>query len=241
MNQSVPSNFALGCVYIGMLRGEPSPSTTVSIATSMPSMSERSFSILASASSSPSGACRSPAACRAGRASRSCACRSRLACAAAGASFSACFWTSAAWVSRSCSPRWERTSLCLALPCFVVMPEGCAVVLAAGSPVRREAGCPGARRFHNKMTDCLVVPADREISIRAKGVKMTDTANTARSSQAGLVYVPVADQDRALACYLDKLGFEKRADPPRQRRRGGRGDRAHGEAQARAGLARRHH
>jgi catechol 2,3-dioxygenase-like lactoylglutathione lyase family enzyme len=41
---------------------------------------------------------------------------------------------------------------------------------------------------------------------------MTDTANTTRISQAGPVFVPVADQDRALAFYLDKLGFEKRAD-----------------------------
>jgi catechol 2,3-dioxygenase-like lactoylglutathione lyase family enzyme len=31
-------------------------------------------------------------------------------------------------------------------------------------------------------------------------------------SQVGTVFVPVADQDRALAFYLDKLGFEKRGD-----------------------------
>jgi catechol 2,3-dioxygenase-like lactoylglutathione lyase family enzyme len=30
--------------------------------------------------------------------------------------------------------------------------------------------------------------------------------------QVGTVFVPVADQDRALAFYLDKLGFEKRVD-----------------------------
>ena len=30
--------------------------------------------------------------------------------------------------------------------------------------------------------------------------------------QVATVFVPVADQDRALAFYLDKLGFEKRAD-----------------------------
>jgi catechol 2,3-dioxygenase-like lactoylglutathione lyase family enzyme len=28
----------------------------------------------------------------------------------------------------------------------------------------------------------------------------------------GTVFVPVSDQDRALAFYVDKLGFEKRAD-----------------------------
>jgi catechol 2,3-dioxygenase-like lactoylglutathione lyase family enzyme len=43
---------------------------------------------------------------------------------------------------------------------------------------------------------------------------MTDTANTTRISQVGTVFVPVADQDRALEFYLDKLGFEKRADFP---------------------------
>src|SRR3954468_20761755 len=31
-------------------------------------------------------------------------------------------------------------------------------------------------------------------------------------SQVGTVFVPVADQERALRFYLDKLGFEKRAD-----------------------------
>jgi catechol 2,3-dioxygenase-like lactoylglutathione lyase family enzyme len=36
----------------------------------------------------------------------------------------------------------------------------------------------------------------------------------------GTVIVPVSDQDRALAFYLDALGFEKRADMPF-----GRGDR----------------
>jgi catechol 2,3-dioxygenase-like lactoylglutathione lyase family enzyme len=43
---------------------------------------------------------------------------------------------------------------------------------------------------------------------------MTDTAHTTRISQVGTVFVPVADQDRALEFYLDKLGFEKRADFP---------------------------
>jgi catechol 2,3-dioxygenase-like lactoylglutathione lyase family enzyme len=31
-------------------------------------------------------------------------------------------------------------------------------------------------------------------------------------TQVATVFVPVADQDRALAFYIDKLGFEKRAD-----------------------------
>jgi catechol 2,3-dioxygenase-like lactoylglutathione lyase family enzyme len=35
-----------------------------------------------------------------------------------------------------------------------------------------------------------------------------------RIRQIGTVFVPVADQDRALDFYLDKLGFEKRADFP---------------------------
>jgi catechol 2,3-dioxygenase-like lactoylglutathione lyase family enzyme len=43
---------------------------------------------------------------------------------------------------------------------------------------------------------------------------MTDTTNPTRISQVGTVFVPVAVQDRALEFYLDKLGFEKRADFP---------------------------
>lgn len=43
---------------------------------------------------------------------------------------------------------------------------------------------------------------------------MTDTAKATHISQVGTVFVPVADQERALAFYLDKLGFEKRADFP---------------------------
>jgi hypothetical protein len=43
---------------------------------------------------------------------------------------------------------------------------------------------------------------------------MTDTANKTRITQVGTVFVPVADQDRALEFYLYKLGFEKRADFP---------------------------
>lgn len=43
---------------------------------------------------------------------------------------------------------------------------------------------------------------------------MDDTAKTTRIRQVGTVFAPVADQDRALEFYLDKLGFEKRADFP---------------------------
>jgi catechol 2,3-dioxygenase-like lactoylglutathione lyase family enzyme len=43
---------------------------------------------------------------------------------------------------------------------------------------------------------------------------MTDTAARPRISQVATVLVPVADQERALEFYLDKLGFEKRADFP---------------------------
>lgn len=43
---------------------------------------------------------------------------------------------------------------------------------------------------------------------------MPDTPNPTRISQVGTVFVPVSDQDRALEFYLDKLGFEKRADRP---------------------------
>lgn len=42
---------------------------------------------------------------------------------------------------------------------------------------------------------------------------MTDTTTT-RISQIGTVVVPVSDQDRAIEFYVDKLGFEKRADIP---------------------------
>jgi catechol 2,3-dioxygenase-like lactoylglutathione lyase family enzyme len=42
---------------------------------------------------------------------------------------------------------------------------------------------------------------------------MTETGTT-RITQIGTVIVPVSDQDRAIEFYLDKLGFEKRADIP---------------------------
>ena len=41
---------------------------------------------------------------------------------------------------------------------------------------------------------------------------MTSTATTTHITEVGTVFVPVADQDRALAFYLDTLGFEKRVD-----------------------------
>ena len=43
---------------------------------------------------------------------------------------------------------------------------------------------------------------------------MANTEPHTRISQVGTVFVPVADQDRALQFYLDRLGFEKRADFP---------------------------
>jgi catechol 2,3-dioxygenase-like lactoylglutathione lyase family enzyme len=42
--------------------------------------------------------------------------------------------------------------------------------------------------------------------------RMTDTAGSTHITQVGTVFVPVADQDGALAFYLDKLGFETRVD-----------------------------
>jgi catechol 2,3-dioxygenase-like lactoylglutathione lyase family enzyme len=41
---------------------------------------------------------------------------------------------------------------------------------------------------------------------------MSEHPNGTRISQVATVFVPVADQDRALAFYLESLGFEKRAD-----------------------------
>jgi catechol 2,3-dioxygenase-like lactoylglutathione lyase family enzyme len=41
---------------------------------------------------------------------------------------------------------------------------------------------------------------------------MADKTNATALSQVATVFVPVADQDRALTFYLDKLGFEKRVD-----------------------------
>jgi catechol 2,3-dioxygenase-like lactoylglutathione lyase family enzyme len=41
---------------------------------------------------------------------------------------------------------------------------------------------------------------------------MPDTTRATRISEVATVFVPVSDQERALEFYLDKLGFEKRAD-----------------------------
>jgi len=43
-------------------------------------------------------------------------------------------------------------------------------------------------------------------------IEETSIQRPARLTQVGLVSVPVSDQDRALAFYLDTLGFEKRVD-----------------------------
>ena len=43
---------------------------------------------------------------------------------------------------------------------------------------------------------------------------MIDAAHATHIRQVATVFVPVADQERALRFYLDKLGFEKRADFP---------------------------
>ena len=43
---------------------------------------------------------------------------------------------------------------------------------------------------------------------------MTDTATKTNITHVGTVIVPVSDQDQALEFYVDKLGFEQRADVP---------------------------
>jgi catechol 2,3-dioxygenase-like lactoylglutathione lyase family enzyme len=43
---------------------------------------------------------------------------------------------------------------------------------------------------------------------------MTSTDASTRIIQVGTVIVPVSDQDRAIAFYTEKLGFEKRTDIP---------------------------
>jgi catechol 2,3-dioxygenase-like lactoylglutathione lyase family enzyme len=43
---------------------------------------------------------------------------------------------------------------------------------------------------------------------------MTDTQSSTRITGVGRVMVPVSDQDRAIEFYVEKLGFEKRADIP---------------------------
>jgi len=41
---------------------------------------------------------------------------------------------------------------------------------------------------------------------------MPETADRTRINQVGTIFVPVADQERALVFYVETLGFEKRAD-----------------------------
>src|SRR5436309_15393540 len=43
---------------------------------------------------------------------------------------------------------------------------------------------------------------------------MSETGSRTRITEVGRVIVPVSDQDKAIDFYLDKLGFEKRADIP---------------------------
>ena len=43
---------------------------------------------------------------------------------------------------------------------------------------------------------------------------MSKTETTTHITQVRTIGIPVADQDRALAFYLEKLGFEKRMDVP---------------------------
>ncbi|MBB4639042.1 VOC family protein [Longimicrobium terrae] len=43
---------------------------------------------------------------------------------------------------------------------------------------------------------------------------MADPTGTTRITTVGTVFVPVADQDRALAFYVDTLGFQLRGDLP---------------------------
>jgi catechol 2,3-dioxygenase-like lactoylglutathione lyase family enzyme len=43
---------------------------------------------------------------------------------------------------------------------------------------------------------------------------MTDIKTNTHITQVGTVMVPVNDRDQAIEFYLDKLGFEKRADIP---------------------------
>ena len=43
---------------------------------------------------------------------------------------------------------------------------------------------------------------------------MAETKTGTHITQVGTVIVPVSDQDRALAFYTEKLGFEKRTDSP---------------------------
>jgi catechol 2,3-dioxygenase-like lactoylglutathione lyase family enzyme len=43
---------------------------------------------------------------------------------------------------------------------------------------------------------------------------MSDAQTSTQITQVGTVMIPVNDRDKAIEFYLDKLGFEKRADTP---------------------------
>jgi predicted enzyme related to lactoylglutathione lyase len=45
-------------------------------------------------------------------------------------------------------------------------------------------------------------------------MEMSETETSTHITQVGTIAVPVTDQDRALAFYVEKLGFEKRIDAP---------------------------
>src|SRR5580658_7248282 len=48
----------------------------------------------------------------------------------------------------------------------------------------------------------------------SRRTEMTSTSASTGVGSIGTVIVPVSDQDRAIAFYTEKLGFEKRADVP---------------------------
>jgi catechol 2,3-dioxygenase-like lactoylglutathione lyase family enzyme len=56
------------------------------------------------------------------------------------------------------------------------------------------------------------IAEDVESTSNARGAVMTQTAHRTRLTQVATVFVPVADQERALEFYVHKLGFEKRGD-----------------------------
>jgi catechol 2,3-dioxygenase-like lactoylglutathione lyase family enzyme len=58
------------------------------------------------------------------------------------------------------------------------------------------------------------LPRSRKPDSKRRERKRAVAANATRISHVGTVFIPVGDQDRALKFYLDKLGFEKRADFP---------------------------
>src|ERR1700684_3529449 len=71
--------------------------------------------------------------------------------------------------------------------------------------------CQGGRRSRRQRRTIAAVRSEGK---QTKGATMSDTTTAANITQIGTVMVPVSDQDRALAFYCEKLGFEKRADVP---------------------------